>query len=112
MFGSLGDMMGMIGNLGKIGKEYKQLMDELKEQRVEGVSGGEQVKVVLNGAGEMVDVKISPELFAGGDVEMAEELVKSAFASAMEKSRELAQGQMSKLTEKLPLGPLKAMLGR
>lgn len=111
MFGSLGDMMGMIGNLGKIGKEYKAAMEELKSRKVEGLAGGEQVKVVLNGVGELIEVKIAPDLFATGDVEMVEELLKAAFASAMEKSQQLTQEHMAKLTDSLPLGPLKGLLG-
>ena len=112
MFGSLGDMMGILGNLGKISKESEAITEELKQQRVEGLAGGEQVKVVLNGVGELHEVKIAPTLFATGDTEMVEELIKAAFASALTQSRELAQAQMGKLLEGLPLGPLKGLLGQ
>ncbi|NLX05891.1 MAG: YbaB/EbfC family nucleoid-associated protein [Phycisphaerae bacterium] len=112
MFGSLGNMMGLLGNLGKIGKEYKQAMEELKAKRIEGRAGGEQVRAVVNGLGDLVEIKIAPELVAGGDVEMVEDLVLAAVNSATEQAREVAQEQMAKLTESLPLGPLKGLLGQ
>ncbi len=111
MFGSLGDMMGMIGSLGKLNKEKDAMQEELKTQRVEGCAGGEQVKVTMNGLSEVLDIKISPELVQGGDVELLEDLVRGAFASATEQTRELANEQMKKMLENLPLGPLKGLLG-
>ena len=112
MFGSLGDLMGLLGNLGKIGKDFENVNGELKQQRLEASAGGEQVKVVLNGLGDLVDINISPALAGSGDVEMLEDLIKSAFASAQEQSRQLGREQMSKVLEGLPLGPLKALLGQ
>ena len=111
MFGSLGDMMGLIGNLNKITKEYKKQMEELKDKTVKSSVGGDQVQATANGVGEIVDIKISPELVKEGDVEMIEDLVLSAVNSAIEKSRELAQEQMGQIAEMLPMGNLKNLLG-
>jgi len=112
MLGSLGDMMSLFGNLSKLSKEYQSMVGQLKEQRVEAFAGGEMVKAVTNGLGELVDIKISEELASSGDREMLEDLVKSAVASAVEKSRNLAQERMGKLAEILPLGQLKGLLGQ
>ena len=112
MLGSLGDMMGLLGNLGKISKETQEITEELKARRIEASAGGDMVKAVVDGTGELVDIKISKELVDGGDVEMLEDLVKSAVGSACEQARTLAQEQMSKILEGLPLGPLKGLLGQ
>jgi hypothetical protein len=111
MFGGMGDMMSLLGNVGKLSKEYKNMMEQMKTQTVEGSAGGEMVKVTINGLGELVDIKLSDELVKGGDVEMLEDLIKSAFAAAIEKSRTLAQGQMGKLTEMLPPGLISSLMG-
>lgn len=112
MLGGMGDMMSLLGNMGKLTKEYKNMMEQMKTQTVEGSAGGEMVTVVLNGLGEMVEIKISPELVSGGDVEMLEDLIKSAFASAVEKSRSAAQGELGKLTAMLPPGLMNSLMGQ
>ena len=110
MFGNLGNMMSLMGNMSKITKEYKTIMAQLKDKTVVGSSGGEQVQVTINGVGEILKVKIDPELVKSGDAGLIEELVLSAVNSAVEKSRELVQKEMGSLSELLPMDQLKGLL--
>lgn len=112
MFGQLGDLMGLMGNLGKIKEEYTRMAEQMKDQRHEGLAGGEQVRVTINGLGELINLKIAPELITAGDAEMVEDLVVAAFTSAMEKQRSTAQDQVSGLMGGLPLGPLKGLFNK
>ncbi len=110
MFGSMGDMFKLLSNMNKIAKEYKKQMEELKEKTVEVSVAGEQVKVVVNGLGEVKSIKIAPELLQSGDVEIIEDLIVSAVNSGIERSRELAQEQIGQLASTLPLGDLKGLM--
>ena len=42
--------------------KMKESQDKIKEIKVEGISGGGSVKVMLNGNGEMIKLFISPEI--------------------------------------------------
>jgi nucleoid-associated protein EbfC len=98
MFGNLGNLMSMLGNMNKIAKEYKTIMAQLKDKRVEGSAGGDQVVAAANGMGEIVGI-------------MIEELVLSAVHAAVEKARETARQQMGQLANIMPLDQIKGLLG-
>lgn len=88
--------------LQKMQKELQERMekmqDELKTKTVEASSGGGMVTAVANGAQELVSVKIKKEAVDEDDLEMLEDLVVAAVNLALEKSKELNQGELSKLT--------------
>ncbi len=111
MFGSMGNMMSMLGNLNKITREYKANMEKLKDEKVQASVGGDQVVATTNGLGELIEIKISPDLVKDGDEGIIEELVIAAVNSASEKSKNLAQQQMGQIAQMLPMGQLKDMLG-
>jgi len=111
MFSGLGDMMSMLGNLPKITKQYKAIMEEMKRTTVEAGSGGDMVVAKVSGLGELVDVKINPQLVQDGDVELLEDLVKAAVTAANNKARDLMQEKFGQLAGGLPLDQLKGLLG-
>jgi DNA-binding YbaB/EbfC family protein len=88
----------MLKQAQQLQKRLEQLQDELMEKRVEGTAGGGMVTVVVNGKGEMVDVKIDPEVVNPDDVEILEDLIVAAANQAREKAQELAQEEMGKIT--------------
>ena len=69
---------------------------ELKNMTVQATSGGGAVTVVVTGDQLLQSVKISKE--AAGDAEMLEDLVKAAVNEGLEKSRDMANAHLSKLT--------------
>lgn len=111
MFGNLGNLMGMLGNMNKLAKEYKNIMAQLKDKRVEGSAGGDQVVATANGLGEVIGIKIAPDLVKAGDVGVIEELTLSAVHAAVEKAKEVAQQQMGQLAQIMPMDQLKGLLG-
>jgi nucleoid-associated protein EbfC len=56
------------------------------------------VKVVANGKQEILEIKIDPEVVNKEDVEMLEDLVLAAVNQAREKSVEIQNDEMAKLT--------------
>ncbi|MDI9388832.1 MAG: YbaB/EbfC family nucleoid-associated protein [Synergistota bacterium] len=81
----------------KMQAQMASIQEELAKEQVEGSAGGGMVTVTANGQGDLVSVKIEPEV-ANDDVEMLEDLVLAAVNDALRKSRELAGNRMSKLT--------------
>ena len=95
-------------NLNKLMKQAQKMQEqmaktqsELAEKTVEVEAGGGKVKVVANGAGEVVSIKINKEIVDPNDVEFLEEVVLSGVQNAIEKGKELAQSEMTKLTSGL-----------
>jgi DNA-binding YbaB/EbfC family protein len=92
-------------DLKQLQKMQKELQDrmqsmqrEVENKTVEATAGGGVVRVVANGANQLVEIAIKPEAVDPEDIEMLEDLILAAVNSAMEKSKELAQQEMAKIT--------------
>jgi DNA-binding YbaB/EbfC family protein len=110
MFGQLGDLMGMM----KKAKQMKEQMDQLKAElaaRVhEADAGGGAVVARVSGQGELLAVKINPDLIKSGDVEMLEDLIRAAVNAALRKNQEAMQQEMQRLTAGLGLPGMDALV--
>ena len=56
------------------------------------------VTVTANGQGDVVAVRIDPEVMKDDDVEMLEDLVLAAVNEALRRSKELAAERMGRIT--------------
>ena len=101
--GGLGPMGDFVKQAQKMQKDLARIQEEVKQRVVEGTAGGEMVKVLANGGGDVVAVKIRKDVVDPNDVEMLEDLVLAATNAALKKSRELMQAEMSKVTGGLSL---------
>ena len=81
-------------------KKFKAEISEgdLAGEKVEGSAGGGMVTVTANGQGDVVAVRIDPEVMKGDDVEMLEDLVLAAVNEALRRSKELAAERMGRIT--------------
>jgi nucleoid-associated protein EbfC len=89
--------LGALGNLGKLAQlpaKMKELQARLAEQTMEGAAGGGLVKVTVTGTGQLISVKIDPEVLSGEDREMLEDLVAAAANQALAKAKEFAAKEM------------------
>lgn len=82
----------------KMQAQMEQIQASLADERVEGNAGGGMVKAIANGQGELISVRISPEVVDPKDVEMLEDLVLAAVGDAIRKGQELAQSKMGQVT--------------
>jgi DNA-binding YbaB/EbfC family protein len=87
----------------KLQKDLEAAQEELAEIRVEASAGGGAVTAVANGAGELVELRISPEAVDPGDVDMLQDLVLAAVRESLEKARKMQQEKMGGLTGGLGL---------
>ncbi|NJD68650.1 MAG: YbaB/EbfC family nucleoid-associated protein [Candidatus Methylomirabilota bacterium] len=101
--------MKNLGNLMKQAQRMKaeaeRIQAEAAAKRVEGTAGGGMVTVVCNGQGEVVSVKIDPEVAGPDELEMLQDLVVAATNEALRKARELLTQEMGRLTGGLGLPP-------
>jgi DNA-binding YbaB/EbfC family protein len=92
-------------NLNKLMKQAQKMQEqmaktqaELEEKTIEIQAGGGKVKVVANGAGEVISIKIDKEIVDPNDVAFLEEVVLSGVQDAIEQGKALAQSEMTKIT--------------
>jgi DNA-binding YbaB/EbfC family protein len=69
---------------------------------VEATSGGGAVKIVVTGDQRVTSITIDPEIVKDGDVEMLQDMILTAFNTALDKSRELAAERLGPLAGGLP----------
>ena len=94
-------MKGM-GNLMKQAQKLQSKMlkmqEELADKTIETTSGGGMVKVVANGAQQIVSIEIEKEVVDPEDIEMLQDLLLAAVNDALSKSQEMVSSEMGKLT--------------
>jgi len=77
--------------------------EELADLTAEASAGGGAVTVVIDGQQKLRSIKISPEAVDPDDIGLLEDLVLTAVNEAVEKSQQLAQSHLSKITSGLKL---------
>ncbi len=75
-----------------------KLQEEMGDKTVEAQSGGGMVNCVVNGRQEIMSLKISPEVLEEKDNELLEDLIVAAINEGLNRSREMVQEEMSKVT--------------
>jgi DNA-binding YbaB/EbfC family protein len=81
----------------KMQAQMAQVQQELGEKRIEASTGGGMVTAVVNGRGELVSIKIDPEIVKAGDIPMLEDLVLAAVNEARSRSEELMRDAMNRV---------------
>lgn len=100
------DLMKQIQSMqGKV----SEMQERLKDIEVTGSSGGDMVRIDINGQFSVQKVSISPEAVDPEDVQMLEDLILAAFSDGMTKLREKMREEASGLAGGLNLPP--GMLG-
>ena len=84
----------------------RQVQEDLQRQvnavAVEASAGGGMVTVKMNGQKQVLEVRIEPEVFAGKDVEMLQELVRAAVNEASRRVDDELANQMKSLAGSIP----------
>lgn len=109
MFGGLGNLTGILKSAKELQGNLAKMQEQLAAMRFEALAGGGMVRAVVDGRGTLVDLKIEPQAVA--DVELLEDLIKSAVSSAAGKSQEAMKQQMASLTGGLNIPGLSQILG-
>jgi len=94
--------MGMMGQLQKLQEQLQVAQEQLAEETITASAGGGAVSITVTGDQQCREVVIDPAVLEDGDVEMLQDLLLTAFNSALEKSRELAAERLGPLAGGLP----------
>ncbi len=88
----------------KIQRQMEQKQAELAEKTIEVSSGGGAVTISMTcDSSKVTAIKIDPDSVDPDDVEMLQDLVVSAINSAIEKTKEISNEEMGKLTSGMSL---------
>ena len=77
--------------------KMKESQENIKKMRVEGVSGSNSVKIILDGNGEMQKIEISDEIFKE-DKSIIEDLIVAAHNNAKSQLKTKTNEEISKAT--------------
>lgn len=109
--GQLGPLLNLLKNPAKLKEDMRQMNERLDAARFAGESGAGQVTATVNGRGNLVGVKIDPELLRADDLEMLEDLIVAAVRDGVSKSRETMQKEMQSMAGGIDLSGMSHMLG-
>mgnify|MGYP001200562013 CR=1 FL=1 len=98
------DFNDLIGQAKKMQEKIKETQEVLKKIEVEGVSGGDAVKIIMNGEGELKKVTLNNTLYKEPK-EILEDLIVAAHNDAKLKLKKKASEEISKVTGGVNLPP-------
>ena len=75
--------------------KMKESQEKIKNINATGISGGNSVKITLNGEGEIIEIYISPEILKE-DKTIIEDLIKAAHNNAKSQLKSKTSEEISK----------------
>ena len=98
------DFNDLISQAKKMQEKMKQTQEALKKIEVEGVSGGNNVKVIMNGDGDLKKIILDDALLKETK-EIIEDLIVAAHNDAKSKLKKKTSEEISKVTGGINLPP-------
>ncbi len=91
------DFSEIIDKAKELESKMKESQEKIKNINVTGISGGNSVKITLNGNGELVNLDISQEILKE-DKAIIEDLIKAAHNNAKSQVKTKTSEEISKAT--------------
>lgn len=91
---------GMLQEMQGAMARAQQLEEELKRERFEIDKG--EIKVVFDGRGELVSIKLDPEVVDPEDVEALEDLITGAIRDGFNQATEMREKRTNEVVGKIP----------
>ena len=98
------DFTDLISQAKKMQDKMKETQEALKKIEVEGIAGGNAVKVIMNGDGELKKITFDDNLFKESK-EIIEDLIVAAHNDAKSKLKNKTSEEISKVTGGIDLPP-------
>jgi len=98
------DFSDLINASKKMSEKMKETQEALKKIEVEGISGGNSVKVIMNGDGDLKKIIFDDSLFKESK-EILEDLIVAAHNDAKSKLKKKTSEEISKITGGISLPP-------
>ena len=91
------DFSKILDKAKELESKMKESQEKIKNINVTGISGGNSVKIILNGDGEVVNLDISQEILKE-DKAIIEDLIKAAHNNAKSQLKTKTSEEISKAT--------------
>ena len=98
------DFKDLLGQAKKMQEKMKETQEALKKIEVEGVSGGDAVKIVMDGEGELKKISLNEASYKESK-EILEDLILAAHNDAKLKLKKKTSEEISKVTGGINLPP-------
>ena len=98
------DFSDLITQAKKMQEKMKETQESLKKIEVEGISGGNSVKIIMNGDGELKKIFLDNILMKESK-EIVEDLIVAAHNDAKSKLKKKTSEEISKVTGVIDLPP-------
>ena len=98
------DFSNLISQAKKMQEKMKETQDILKKIEVEGISGGNAVKIIMNGDGELRKIQLDEKVLKESK-EILEDLIVAAHNDAKSKLKKKTSEEISKVTGGIDLPP-------
>ena len=93
----MNDFSKILEKAKELESKMKESQEKIKNIKVEGISGSNSVKVILDGEGEMQKIEISPEILKE-EKSILEDLIVAANNNAKSKLKSKTTEEISKAT--------------
>ena len=100
----MADFMDLITQAKKMQEKMQQTQEALKKIEVEGISGGNAIRVIMNGDGELKKISLDENLLKESK-EIVEDLIVAAHNDAKSKLKKKTSEEISKVTGGVSLPP-------
>lgn len=101
----LGNIQNMLKQAQQIKKQVEDIQSQAGEKTVEASSGGGMVTAISKAKGEIISIKIDPELLKDPDIEMLQDLITAAVNESLSRGRELMKEEVNKVAGNFGLPP-------
>ena len=98
------DFTDLITQAKKMQEKMKETQESLKKIEVEGISGGNAIRVIMNGDGELKKIYLDENLLKESK-EIVEDLIVAAHNDAKSKLKKKTSEEISKVTGGINLPP-------
>ena len=98
------DFSDLVAASKKMSEKMKETQETLKKIEVEGISGGNSVKVIMNGEGDLKKITFDDALLKESK-EILEDLIVAAHNDAKSKLKKKTAEEISKVTGGIDLPP-------
>ena len=98
------DFTDLITQAKKMQEKMKETQEALKKIEVEGISGGNAIRVIMNGDGELKKIYLDENLLKESK-EIVEDLIVAAHNDAKSKLKKKTSEEISKVTGGVSLPP-------
>ena len=98
------DFSDLITQAKKMQEKMKETQEALKKIEVEGISGGNAIRVIMNGDGELKKISLDENLLKESK-EIVEDLIVAAHNDAKSKLKKKTSEEISKVTGGVSLPP-------